>query len=160
MNSDEAAKYIELHRDYFAQDNINEIKMALIKCGKDVSAINRIKLSSPNKGLLISVLLGWLGIDRFYAKSYIAGIIKLLTLGCYGIWWIIDWFMIKKCIRYNNYITLMVNLGIRPAKCSSANIFARGLVDGMRSKQGRQITQELKKSTKNLHNTFDINNGR
>lgn len=39
---------------------------------------------------VLSVLLGWLGIDRFYMGRTSLGIIKLITLGGFGIWWIVD----------------------------------------------------------------------
>lgn len=40
--------------------------------------------------LILSVLLGGLGIDRFYLGYTGMGILKLLTGGCLGILWIID----------------------------------------------------------------------
>jgi hypothetical protein len=40
--------------------------------------------------LLLSIFLGWLGVDRFYMGNIGLGIAKLLTgAGC-GIWWLID----------------------------------------------------------------------
>jgi hypothetical protein len=48
---------------------------------------------------LLSFFLGFIGVDCFYlslsnAAYIIAGIIKLITLGGLGIWWIIDWIRI------------------------------------------------------------------
>lgn len=40
--------------------------------------------------LWISILLGEFGIDRFYLGYTLFGILKLVTLGGAGIWWIID----------------------------------------------------------------------
>lgn len=40
--------------------------------------------------LILSILVGELGVDRFYTGSIMLGIIKLLTFGGCGIWWIID----------------------------------------------------------------------
>jgi hypothetical protein len=40
--------------------------------------------------LILSIFLGWLGIDRFYLGYTGLGIAKLLTLGGCGIWQLID----------------------------------------------------------------------
>jgi TM2 domain-containing membrane protein YozV len=40
--------------------------------------------------LLLSILLGSLGVDRFYLGYVGLGIVKLLTGGGCGVWWIID----------------------------------------------------------------------
>ena len=40
--------------------------------------------------LLLSIFLGELGIDRFYLGKIGTGILKLITLGGCGIWWLID----------------------------------------------------------------------
>jgi TM2 domain len=39
---------------------------------------------------MFSWLLGWLGVDRFYLGKVGTGIVKLLTIGGLGIWWLID----------------------------------------------------------------------
>ena len=40
--------------------------------------------------LLLSGFLGTLGIDRFYLGYTALGILKLITLGFCGVWWLID----------------------------------------------------------------------
>ena len=44
--------------------------------------------------LLLSIFLGGLGIDRFYLGKIGTGILKLITCGGLGIWWLIDLIMI------------------------------------------------------------------
>jgi len=40
--------------------------------------------------LLLSIILGGLGVDRFYTGHMGLGVLKLLTGGGCGIWWLID----------------------------------------------------------------------
>jgi TM2 domain-containing membrane protein YozV len=40
--------------------------------------------------LLLSIFLGELGVDRFYVGKIGTGILKLITVGGCGIWWLID----------------------------------------------------------------------
>eukprot|EP01108_Squamamoeba_japonica_P005879 TRINITY_DN4756_c0_g1_i1.p1 TRINITY_DN4756_c0_g1~~TRINITY_DN4756_c0_g1_i1.p1 ORF type:complete len:251 (-),score=12.91 TRINITY_DN4756_c0_g1_i1:108-818(-) len=40
--------------------------------------------------ILFSVFLGFCGVDRFYTGHIAVGVVKLVTLGGIGIWWLID----------------------------------------------------------------------
>lgn len=51
-----------------------------------------------------SVLLGWLGIDRFLNRQPLLGLAKLLTIGGLGFWWLADviyfgWLLIRANMR-------------------------------------------------------------
>lgn len=47
-------------------------------------------MKSKTTALILSVLVGGLGVDRFYLGYTGMGVLKLLTAGCFGILYIID----------------------------------------------------------------------
>ena len=47
-------------------------------------------MKSKVVALILSIFLGELGIDRFYLGYIGTGILKLITCGGFGIWWLID----------------------------------------------------------------------
>ena len=44
--------------------------------------------------LLLSIFVGSLGVDRFYLGHTLLGVLKLVTFGGCGIWWLIDLILI------------------------------------------------------------------
>ena len=47
-------------------------------------------MKSKTTAIILSILVGGLGVDRFYLGYTGIGILKLLTAGCFGILYIID----------------------------------------------------------------------
>ncbi len=68
----------------------DEWKM-LIDSFKTKSAARDTEIQrSHTVAIVLSLFLGWTGIDRFYLGKIGTGLIKMLTLGGLGIWWLID----------------------------------------------------------------------
>ncbi len=49
--------------------------------------------------LLLSLFLGFFGADRFYIGRTCSAIVKLVTLGCLGVWWLSDIILIASEYR-------------------------------------------------------------
>jgi len=64
--------------------------------------IQMLQLKDPTISLILSLLVGYLGIDRFYVGDVGLGIIKLITCGGFGIWVIVDWFLIMGTTKTKN----------------------------------------------------------
>jgi TM2 domain-containing membrane protein YozV len=52
--------------------------------------------------LLVSVVLGYFGVDRFMIGDILIGVLKLLTFGFCGLFWIVDWFLIMNRVDEKN----------------------------------------------------------
>ena len=52
--------------------------------------------------LVMSIVFGWLGVDRFMMKQVGIGILKLITFGGLFIWWIVDIILIATKYKYKN----------------------------------------------------------
>jgi TM2 domain-containing membrane protein YozV len=59
-------------------------------------------LKDPTTMLIVSLVAGSLGIDRFLIGDTGLGLAKLLTCGGFGIWAIVDWFLIMGRTREKN----------------------------------------------------------
>lgn len=57
--------------------------------------------------ICLSVLVGYLGIDRMMIGQVLLGVIKLITCGGCFIWTIIDWFIIGNLTKEYNYNMFM-----------------------------------------------------
>ncbi|KFC57636.1 hypothetical protein FEM08_35930 [Flavobacterium gilvum] len=87
----------------FEAHHLNTIREKLISL--DDSQWQRLQLTQfkdPTTSLLISIFAGQLGIDRFFIGDTGMGVGKLLTCGGFGIWAIVDWFLIQGATREKN----------------------------------------------------------
>jgi TM2 domain-containing membrane protein YozV len=90
------SKFFEVH-----QLNMIRERLIAIDDSKWVM-LSTAQFKDPTTTLIVSILGGTFGIDRFIIGDTGLGVGKLLTCGGLGFWAIIDWFMIQKATREKN----------------------------------------------------------
>ena len=64
-------------------------------------------IKNPTTALILSIFLGTLGVDRFYIGHVGLGVAKLLLAWLtFGIWTIVDWFLIINATKKANLVAL------------------------------------------------------
>ena len=102
--------FISTMNEKFKSDNMMAIRSQLEKLDDSRFAfLQSLNFKNPTTLLIVSILLGGLGIDRFMLGQVGLGILKLLTCGGVGIWAIIDWFLIMGITKERNYQLFMRN---------------------------------------------------
>jgi TM2 domain-containing membrane protein YozV len=103
MDVQKVDMYLMANGKFFEGGAIPMIRESLLKADDSkFVALQTLNLKEPTTILIVSVLAGNLGIDRFLIGDTGLGIGKLLTCGGLGIWAIVDWFMIQARTREIN----------------------------------------------------------
>jgi TM2 domain-containing membrane protein YozV len=107
MDAQKVDMFIMTNGKFFESHQMNMIRERLIALDDSKWAmVSTVQLKDPTTILIISLLAGSFGIDRFMLGDTGLGVGKLVTCGGLGIWTIIDWFQIQKATRENNLIKI------------------------------------------------------
>jgi TM2 domain-containing membrane protein YozV len=102
MTQEQVNQLIQINADKISPEFIETIRERLLNADEGIAQGVFANLKSPTTMLIISILLGGYGIDRFMLGETGMGVAKLLTCGGCGIWAIIDWFSISdKTKKFN-----------------------------------------------------------
>lgn len=103
MEAQKVDMFLMTNAKYFESHQISYIRERLLQLD-DSKFINiqAANLKDPTISLIVSIIGGNLGIDRFIIGDVGLGVAKLLTCGGFGIWMIVDWFLIMGRTREVN----------------------------------------------------------
>ncbi len=102
MDISEANQLLALYGNRLPIESMEMIRKRLIEMDYSIASIRMAQFKDPTMALILSVLVGSLGVDRFYIGDVGLGVGKLLTCGGAYIWWLIDLFMIQDATRRKN----------------------------------------------------------
>lgn len=96
---------------FFEQHHLMAVREKLLTLDDSKwGMVQTLQFKDPTTSIIVSLLAGPLGIDRFMIGDTGMGIGKLLTCGGLGIWTIIDYFLIMGATREKNMETFQNSL--------------------------------------------------
>ncbi len=102
------------NRQKLPQNKFNEIRKILLNLTDEQwETIEYITFKDPTMMLVLSILVGEFGVDRFVLEDTTNGALKLLLTFCCGvglIWWVIDIFQVNRLTLDYNYKLLRETL--------------------------------------------------
>ncbi|WP_320019203.1 TM2 domain-containing protein [Labilibaculum manganireducens] len=108
MDSQKVDMFIMTYGKFFESNQIIGVRESLKNADESKWAIvQSISFKDPTTSLIVSLLGGPFGIDRFFLGDTGLGIGKLVTCGGFGIWTLIDWFLIMGAAKEKNMSKLM-----------------------------------------------------
>ncbi len=103
MDAQKVDMFMMANSKFFESNQVNYIRERLLAIDDAKwGMISTLQFKEPTTLLIVSILAGQLGIDRFLIGDTGLGIGKLLTCGGLGIWAIVDWFQIQAATREKN----------------------------------------------------------
>jgi TM2 domain-containing membrane protein YozV len=103
MEAQKVDMFIVANANSFESYQIGQIRDRLLSADDSKwPLISTVQLKDPNTSLIISIFMGHFGVDRFFIGDVGMGVGKLLTCGGFGIWTIVDWFLIQGATREKN----------------------------------------------------------
>jgi TM2 domain-containing membrane protein YozV len=103
MDAQKVDMFIMSNGKFFESHHMNMIRERLLALDDSKWVmVSSTTFKDPMTTLIVSLLAGAFGIDRFMIGDTGLGVGKLLTCGGFGLWTIIDWFMIQKATREKN----------------------------------------------------------
>ncbi len=103
-----ADRFLVLNQEDLPEGRIPQIREALLECSvKRLNAFQKMNCRKVHNMQFISLILGWAGVDRMLLGDFGMGLLKLLTLGGFGLIMLYDWFTVAGRTRNYNYTKII-----------------------------------------------------
>lgn len=104
MDAQKVDLFVMTNSKFFESHQVMQVKEKLLATDESKwSIVQTLQFRDPVIMLVVSLLGGTFGIDRFIIGDTGMGVGKLLTCGGLGVWTIIDWFLIMGATREKNF---------------------------------------------------------
>jgi len=111
VDANKVDMFLMTNNSKFPSEKLGMIRERLLQMDEQrFNNVSYLQFKDPVTALILSLLLGSLGVDRFYIGDTGLGVGKLLTAGGCGVWAIIDWFLIMGATREKNFQQLSAYL--------------------------------------------------
>lgn len=95
----------------FPASKIALVEEALVKLDDDqFKSVQYLDYKEPTSILILSAIMGNLGVDRFVLGEVAYGILKLITFGGFYVWWILDAVSAEDRTKEYNFNLMMQTL--------------------------------------------------
>jgi hypothetical protein len=103
MDQQKADMFLMSYGKYFEGYQLAALRESLLRIDDSkLIQLQGANLRDPTTMLIVSIVGGHFGIDRFMIGETGLGVAKLLTCGGFGIWTLVDWFLIMGRTREIN----------------------------------------------------------
>lgn len=103
MDVQKVDAFMMANNKYFQDYQVASVRNMLLAADDSKwPLIQTMQFKDPTIALIVSLIGGTLGIDRFFIGDMGLGIGKLITCGGFGIWAVVDWFLIMGATRDKN----------------------------------------------------------
>ena len=106
MEQQQVEQLIAIYGNKLPIDSIFTVREKLRSMDYNTASIILAQAKYPTISIILSIIVGSWGIDRIYIGDVGLGIIKLLTCGGCGIWWLIDLFLIMDATKRKNLLQI------------------------------------------------------
>ncbi|MFN3403486.1 MAG: TM2 domain-containing protein [Cytophagaceae bacterium] len=108
MDAQKVDMYLMTNGKYFESNQIPFLREKLLQMDDaKFLQLQSLNLKDPTISIVLSIMAGTLGVDRFVIGDIGLGVGKLLTCGGFYVWAIVDWFLIMGRTREKNLQLLL-----------------------------------------------------